>query len=259
MQLKIVRYTLSVHCQSRFPVLESSVIGTASVHVNRYDLHRNFIQFSFSNKAALSALVGTAILNGLQVEYQQFAQEQRKVWGPKSVGTVTIIGSDCREAVDRLFQNQILTPSDRSDIEDSIREIEQSVTFSQQQALTYTDHQKNAIEDYVSIYLEIIQEAKLSATLIESALNEFIQKVIRRLDAKAYFENGLIKNCFLNPHIQHLNHKQKKTLFQALYWLTKAYAGMANLEGGLLSLGPSLPSLEVQQQIIRKALTTSLK
>lgn len=191
----------------------------------------------------------------------------------KIARNITIPADRVREAVDRLFADSFITSGLRSDLEVPIQELETCSDLHAKidnEIAHVTYGQKCVLQSSVVVEAGVLQE-KFQPWQIRSALE--LSKLIIEVSVHADTEfNHIITSSRLYPSVgdglspsfstpvidESWSPSEKKDVLDALKVVGRVMAGRANLESELLQLGPSLPSLEVQEQVIMELFPTGL-
>ena len=156
-------------------------------------------------------------------------------------------------------------------MENDLRELEICAQYQEKLGNEITIAQKEIIESMIDPYLELLNEKfeswKLEAalhkacTLLDTTSSEFFLKTYL-LEAEIHKMNEpLDKN--LNPWIPLIPeewHKDiKNEIIDSLILCARMLTGRANLEATLIKLGPTLPNLEVQKNVIMELFKIEMK
>jgi hypothetical protein len=162
---------------------------------------------------------------------------------------VTVDYKNARLVIDRLFQNNEMSATNRSEIENALRELETSAKFAAEGIDEINTAQKEIIESMVEPYVEDICK---EAPDLETA-KRWIQCVSIYMQAGGFeYCQKRIGNILYNRVGS--GHGKSKEFYESLLAVGRIYASMGDLEKTLSQIGEKLPSNEMIKKTIEEFL-----
>lgn len=238
-------------------VQDSSPIGLIWIHTNRTQVTENYMTLR-PNPLFIDALqpitnyvnrrlqsLGARLVTLRISPFSDAVTEGRAVANQEVPSYIKVSNYvDARRVIDDLFTHNEMSASDRSDIEDALRELEKSGRFATHRTDSISTAQKEIIQSIVSPYIDDIKsEAPDKLTTINWV--KCAANAVRTCgpSVKHNLSSFLFTGCGSG-------HGKSKDFYECLFALSKIYASMGDLEGALEQLGEVLPSESIIQQTI---------
>lgn len=240
--------------------LDSSPLVHIKIFTDRAQVAGNYITLGIPDRLFKDSLprmteyvntrlqsLGARLVTGRLSSFADAVREGRAVANEEFPSYIKVSNYiDARRVIDDLFTHNEMSASDRSDMEDALRELEKSARFATLRTETISTAQKEIIQSVVSPYIDDIKsEAPDSLTAKEwvkcaaRALETLGPSAVKDRLSSFLATAGLSSGC-----------GKSESFYECLFAISKIYASMGDLEGTLEQLGESLPSNSIIQQTI---------
>lgn len=253
-------YEFKMHDDTHF--LES-----VNIFTSRYENGRNYLQLYPHNykDVEINRTFVNTFLTDLDAKVLLCTDQSAPVpvfSRPKfAVREIQVHGNRVRDAIDRLFRQGQISADMRSAIENPLRELEKCIEYNSKTSRNSTPAQKSIIESFVEPYTEILIK-NMEPWKIKASIRTACVVVKGFMDPERSFKPVMSSRwaesdvAVSEPIInKEWTEELKDEVLESLYMIGKVLSGKANLEGALLQSGPSLPTLEVQEQIVLELFT----
>jgi hypothetical protein len=152
---------------------------------------------------------------------------------------------DCRNTIDCLYTNRLISPGDRADIEGDIRSVEKTLHEKSKFTPTITNPQADILRDlfadpYIGDILEITTNLKDYLFCLNIATADFPTWPNSDDNIRVH-----LKSIFDKMH-----KAQQERLIGAIKAISKCYWGKANLESAMTQSGVGIPTIDLQRKVI---------
>lgn len=234
-------------------------LESVNIFTSRYKARRNYVQlYPHNNKdIEINRTFVNTFLADLNAEVLLCTDWSAPSFPrPRLVREIQVHGDKVRDTIDRLFQQGQISADVRSTIEAPLRELESCLDYASKASKDITTAQKCIIETFIEPYKEILIK-NMEPWKIKASISIACVVVEGYVDPEKIF-NRILSCHWVGPDVKCtepiINKEWAKELkdevLESLYTIGKVLSGKANLEGALLQSGRSLPTLEVQKQVV---------
>lgn len=233
----------------------SRIFKELNVFTDRYDCERNFIQLHPKDRnVEFHSLFVSDFFEGLNAEIKTYQDLSREIdWSnphPKPrrrfVKEIDIAGNQVRPALDRLFKRCHMDKDQRAAMEAPIQVLEKCLEYNAKLSANITPDQKAILESFVEPHLTLLR-GKMAPRQIKEAISTATAIV-----KGCIHDNRSLSSVSYQAEInKEWDDETKEQIQNSLYTIGRVLTGKANLEEAFLKAGSKLPSLKIQEKIVR--------
>lgn len=154
-----------------------------------------------------------------------------------------------RNIIDHIYKNNLISNTDRSNIETELRAIEKDVFLSKNVSSKMTEAQKDIIKFMCDEHIDMLIRSLKSPKDIDKIVNALN---IYPLPGLEKFKKWLIEE---DKHTG----EQLSEIMESYEYVGKVYQGRAGLEDTFVKQGSAIPTLEMQKEIIKSFLESKVQ